>query len=189
MTGPPYGLNSGAHWQQPRLDTSSPGPPNTQKPNHTLGIVAISLAAVAILVSVGSSFLPARFDDSAARDTPAVEYSAEQQSKATAAVCEARLLVNEAGDVSGGKTSDDPDMRFAIAINIRVAGTLSGDYLATVLEQNPATPEDLASSVQKLIAAYSKITLLQLADASQERLEPIYEELDSSDAEVAQECE
>ncbi|BBY85156.1 hypothetical protein MTOK_09380 [Mycolicibacterium tokaiense] len=61
--------------------------------------------------------------------------------------------------------------------------------MATVLEQNPATPVDLASSAQKLIAAYSKITLLQLADAGQERLEPIYEELDSADAEVAQECE
>ncbi|BBY85155.1 hypothetical protein MTOK_09370 [Mycolicibacterium tokaiense] len=117
MTGSPYGVNSEAHWQQPRLDTSVPGPPSSQKPNRTLGIAAVTLAAVALVVSVGSWFLPARFDDSAARDTPAVQYSAEQQSKATAAVCEARLLVNEAGDVSGGKTSDDPDMRFTIAMS------------------------------------------------------------------------
>jgi hypothetical protein len=153
-------------------------------------VTCLVSSLLAIVIAVGSWFRPADSSDdtgTAAESRPT--YTPEELESATAAVCDARALAGKAGSVAGGKTSEDPDMRFVVAINSRLASAVSADYLTYVLSQNPATPDSLSSPVRRIIEALNEITLLNLADSEQSALEPLYKKLDDADLEAAQECE
>ncbi|MGB3483794.1 MAG: hypothetical protein WBB07_16465 [Mycobacterium sp.] len=151
-------------------------------------MTAISLGAIALAVSTGSWFRPTdgRYQPS---PTAAVGPSEQEINTAVTKVCNARTLVNEAGAVAGSKFSDDPNMKFIIAINTRLSSIASADYLNSTLDQNPAAPETLQESIRELISVYGEMTLLHLSDADQERLERVYQKLDDVDATVGRACE
>lgn len=150
-------------------------------------IAAVTLALIAIALAIAAWSRPTSDNSPPVVSEP--QFSREEAAKAKAAVCESRILVNEAGSVAGGKISEDPEMKFVLAINIRLSSVAAADYMSAVLELNPAAPKSLSDSTRQLIAAYGRLNLLQMADATEQRLEPAYKYLDFADSEVAKACE
>lgn len=189
MSGPPFGVPPGGTWQPP------PSPINFEPPSRTpktglSTVLCLVISTLAIAIAIGSWFKPSgsEVDQSTEADSTSAQTVADAK-RATTAVCSARELAGKAGAVAGGKTSDDPNMRFVVAVNSRLASAVSADYLAYILDQNPDTPPALSTPIGRVIESLNEITLLNLADSDESALEPIYKKLDDADAEAARECE
>jgi hypothetical protein len=101
---------------------------------------------IAIALAVGGWFRPAAQAAAPPVDA-APTYSDQQVADAKKAVCAAHDLVNRATLGAGTQKSDDPTTQLVIAVNVRLAGSLSAQYFQTKLDQYPATPADLSAAV------------------------------------------
>jgi hypothetical protein len=186
MTGSPYGVTPGGHWPPPATPPQLATSTGKKRPGYT-SVLALILAALAVVVAVASWFRPAP-ESSPSADEQRPAYSADQTAKAVRAICDARKQGYEASAVAGNKTSANPDLQFAIAINVRLSSVAAADYLMLQLDNHPATPPELAESAEALARAYIDMTLLHLSDASPQDLEPAYSRLDAADAKVIESC-
>jgi hypothetical protein len=118
----------------------------------------------------------------------APKYTEQQIADSKKALCAAHDLANRVNQAAGTKTSDDPTLKYSIAINIRLAGTAMADYMLAVLDANPATPDDFADSVRQFAMASEETSLLQMADGTEAELDVVYKKLDAAEAKVAEAC-
>ncbi|WP_197382900.1 hypothetical protein [Mycolicibacterium mengxianglii] len=186
MNDSPYGVKPGGPWQPP-IPYAPPGPP-WHRPSRiplvvsVVGVpIAIALAAASWFRASGGESLPVATDSSS-------QHSEQEVAAAKKAICDARNMGYEASAVAGNKTSDDPNIQFVIAVNVRLSSIASAEYLQLQIDKHPAAPPALAAAARDLALAYTNMTLFHLSDASDEKLKPAYAELDAADAKVIQAC-
>jgi hypothetical protein len=190
MTDSHYGVTPGGAWPPPGPPAgplSSWSPP-VPKQSRAPVIISLVVALIAIAVAIGAWFKPSDRDAATPPSDPTPQYSDQQIADAKKAVCGAHDLVYRATTYSGTQKSDDPALQLIIAVNIRLTSSLSAQYFQTKLDQYPATPPDLAAAMRELVATNQEMALLQIANASKDELEPIYQSFDAADARVIQAC-
>lgn len=159
-------------------------PPGPGAPSRIPTIVAIVLAVIAIAVGIGAWFKPAPEPEAPAAKT----YSEQEVADAKKAVCDAFDQTQQTLKVTGGKTGDNPTASFIVAVNSRIAIQTVSTYLRSVVENEPATPKELSDKVMLLADSYRTILLKQMAEVSQQELEPLYDALDKSVGDVTEAC-
>jgi hypothetical protein len=124
------------------------------------------ITLVAVGAAVAAWLRPIPHETSATPAAPT--YSEQQVSDAKAKVCAAYEKVRRASDMNANrKASDDPTSQLAVAVNDRQIYDAGSAYLMTTLNDEPATPPDLAAEVRNLADLFQVITLNFLAsDAS-----------------------
>ena len=103
-------------------------------------------------------------------------------------MCDAYRKVFAAINEAGGRSSDDQNLNFTIAVNTRLAILANSSYLKQKLAENPATPSELAQSLKDMSDAYDEILLAQLASAPESTFKPLNDKLDAADATAARVC-
>lgn len=186
MTGSPYGVTPGGSWQPPPPNPPVGSPP-ASKQSRTLVIVSLATALIAIAVAVGAWFRPTN-NNAAPLSEPTPLFSEEDEKQATATVCDAYTKVRDAITTAGGQNSDDPDTRFIIAINARLAIHANASYLRQALADNPALPQEIARIFREMASAYDEILMGQLAAAPSDSFGEVNAKLDATDAEAAEAC-
>jgi hypothetical protein len=89
---------------------------------------------------------------------------------------------------AGGQTSDDPNVRFIIAVNARLTIHANSSFLRQALVENPALPEETARIFRDMASAYDEILMGQLSDAPTDSFESVNAKLDSTDVEAEEVC-
>ena len=144
-------------------------PPAHKRPSQWLALVALALALLAIGVACGAWFRPLPGNNSAA----AQNYTSQQVTDAKSKICTAFTKVDSA--VRATSTRDkgsDYATQLASAVNVRQALVAGSQYLSRVLNEEPATPADLASNIRSLVNSYQLLTIELLADASDAEKSP-----------------
>jgi hypothetical protein len=189
MTDSPYGVTPGGAWPPPGPPAGPPPvwPPAAPKQSRAPVIFSLVVALIAIAVAIGAWFRPANHEAAPPADQT-TKFSDQQITDAKKAICAAHDLVNRATLAAGTQKSDDPATQLVIAVNVRLAGSLSAQYFQTKLDQFPATQEDLAAAVRQLILTNQDIALLQIANAPHDEIASNYPTLDSTDSKVSEIC-
>jgi hypothetical protein len=117
---------------------------------------AITLIAVGAAIAAWLRPMP-----EAKSDTPSPPAYTEQQiADAKSKVCNAYDKALKTSSVNAARTAgDDPNSQLLIAVNMRQVFVVSSIYLSRTLAEEPATPNDLASEVKKLVDLYQVVTL------------------------------
>jgi hypothetical protein len=153
-------------------------------PSRVPVIVAIVVALLALALAAASWFRPTH------EETPATpQYSEQQIADAKKNLCAAYNTMYPAIKSAGSLSSEDPNQKFMISINTRLAFNSSADYLLAAVSQNPAGPSHLLDATRGLAISYQQIILAQTATAPQEQLKPMYEKADGNVNSIKQECE
>lgn len=104
-------------------------------------------------------------------------------------MCAAHTLIDRATRTAASRTSDDPNVRGLLSLNVRVGATVSATYLRATVDQNPAAPQDLIEAVEDVAISFNNGTLLQISEASQPELDEVFARLDAADLRVTRACE
>jgi len=123
-----------------------------------------------------------------AQNELAAQPSEDQIADAKKALCDAHAFVDRATQTAGRQTSDDPAVKAAVAVNIRLTSTLSASYLLSELQLNPSAPPELEKAVRKLAKAYQETTLTHISDAPETEIDAVYARLDLADSKVDEAC-
>jgi hypothetical protein len=103
-------------------------------------------------------------------------------------MCGAYDQVRAAITTAGGQTSDDPNVRFIIAVNARLAIDANARYLRQSLADNPALAPATAQIFRDMAAAYDEILLGQLAGVPSNSFDEVNAKLDGTDAQAVEAC-
>ena len=177
MSNTPYGGTPAG--QTPWMPQGFP----SQNPSPVPMIVALVLSLLALALAGAAWFRPTR---SAAPEAP--QYSAEQIADAKKNLCDAYDVVYRAAQRAGTATSDDPNQKYMVALNVRLVFNTSADHLFTVVNNNSAAPADLLNSTKLLASTYQKIVLGQSGDAPKEEMDANYADVDNADRSIKAAC-
>lgn len=148
-----------------------------------------AILGVALLVTLGVAivgwFRPVPAKPPAAA-TP--RYSSQQVADAKTRVCAAYEKVHHAVGLTSSRSSDDPTLHLAIATSGRQALDVGGNYLSTMLGQEPATPPDLAAAIRKLANTFQELTVDYLAEVSDSELDPLLRTSDQVSSTIESLC-
>jgi hypothetical protein len=142
-------------------------------------VIAIALGVVALLRPAAQAAAPAEV---------APQYSEQQVADAKKTVCSDYDKVFKAVTATGAQRSDDPNLKFVISLDVRLATQFGSNFLRNSLADNPASPSDVADAVRDLISTWDKIILAQIGGAQESELTPSYAELDSAGDKIRQVC-
>jgi hypothetical protein len=103
--------------------------------------------------------------------TPAA-YTGQQVADAKTKVCAAYDKVHSAVKASSARDEGtDPTAQLAFALNGRQALLAGSEYLRTVLSAEPATPNDLATTVRKLTDVFQELVVDYLNGMNESQME------------------
>lgn len=146
-------------------------------------IIATLLALTALAVAIAGWFKPTQ------TDTPtAPQYSEQQIADANRNVCAAYDLGFRASSRAGTSSSEDPNQKYMIAINTRLAFNTAADYLTNELSQNPTAAPNVVHAVRNLVRTYHRIILAQIAEVQNDQLQLLYQDIDRDDIAVKNAC-
>lgn len=151
-------------------------------------LVGIAVGLIGIAVGIASWLRPIEQVDSQPQDSAKL-FTEQQGQEAKARVCEAHSLIDRATRSAASRTSDDPNVRGLLSLNVRLGATVSAAYLRATVDQNPAAPQDLLDAVEELALTFNNGTLLQISEASQAELDEVFARLDQADAKVTRACQ
>lgn len=163
------------------------GPRLSQRRVHVPGIIAIVVTVFALAVPMAACSRPTAAPTPAAPATP--QFTEQQVGDAKKAVCDAYEMVYRAVEKAGTTISEDPNQKYMIGLNTRLAFNTSADYLLSTLMQNPAIQSDLSDAVHKVVVSYQRMVLAQTADSSKDKLDSVYAEVGDTDAALKTACE
>jgi len=149
--------------------------------------VPVAIAVVVSLLALGmaaAAFFKPRHDSAPA--TP--QYSDQQVAEAKKNMCDAYSEMYKGIQGAGSLTSDDPNQKFMIAMNTRLAFNTAADYLTLVLQENPAAPFEVSHSARGLAAAYQRLVLARSAQAERPAVDSIGQEINESESALVQAC-
>jgi hypothetical protein len=146
-------------------------------------IIAIVVALLALAVAAASWFRPTH---EATPSTP--QYSEQQVADAKKNLCDAYSAAIRAINSAGSVGSEDPNLKFILAINTRVAFNTAADYLQSAAELNPAAPSNLLDETQLLAASYQSMVLAQISQAPKDELDPLYSAIDPHESAIKEAC-
>jgi hypothetical protein len=151
------------------------------------GFVAIVIAVLALALAMAACSRPTPAPAPAAPPTP--QFTEQQVAEAKQNLCDAYKTMFRAIEKAGTVTSEDPNERYMLALNIRLAFNTAADYLLGELSQNPAAPSDLIDATRQLARSYQRMVLTQTARAPQEDLDAVYREADPAEAAIKRDCQ
>lgn len=151
-----------------------PGPPPwpaapsvPRRGASVLGVVGSVLGLLGLIAGVGAWLRPLPTAESSAP-----VYSEEQVADAKKAVCEAYGEFNQALTATSNRDGgEDPTARLAVAVNIRLALYVGGDYLLKALDAHPATPPSLGEPIKGIASAYQQAAIKQLGEVPRKELD------------------
>jgi hypothetical protein len=121
---------------------------------------AITLVAVA--AAVAAWLRPVPNAPQAAAHTPT--FSDERVAEAKSKICAAYEKIHRASYTNSGRSGGtDPTAQLAVALNERQIYEAGSAYLFTTLNNEQATPPDLAAAARKLANVFQVLTLDNLA--------------------------
>lgn len=158
-------------------------PAPVQKASQVPVIIAIVISLLALGLAAAAFFKP-KHDD-----TPAApQYSEQQVADAKKNLCDAYADMDKAIRYAGSLTSEDPNQKFMISLNIRLAFNSAADHLLAAAGLHPEGPEKLLASIKNLAVTYQKIVLAQTAVAPEDEMKPLYGAADASVDSIKQAC-
>lgn len=178
MSQPPYGPPAGpAPWP-------GQGQPAPKGPSRLPAIIAIAIALVAVAVAAAAWFRPAPEPEAPAPKT----YSAQEVADAEKAVCEAFAQTETALDTNNRRAAGNSADDLAVIANTRIAIHAASTLLSLTLNNEPATPKELASRVADLARQYQSMLLDQISEKDTGELNSQYHTTDLLVARVSQAC-
>ena len=150
-------------------------------------MVALAVAFIAIVVAIGSWFRQPDDNNQPSID-PVSKYSEQESAQAKKTMCEAYTKTTDALEEASGTTSEDPNVKYMIAVNIRLAIHANASYLREALLANPATPPELAQIFHNIASSYDEILMAQLAGTPAESFDRMNADLDKADADATEAC-
>ena len=179
MSDSPYGgMPAGPTPRIPQGQLPSNGPSRVPL------IIAIVVALLALALAAAAWFRPAPDPTPAAH-----QYSDQQVADAKKNLCDAYATMLRAIKGAGALSSEDPNQKFMLALNTRMAFNTAADYLVSEASINPAAPSNLLDDSRNLARAYQQMVLAHTADAPKEEIDAIYGEMDSGEAAIKKTCE
>jgi hypothetical protein len=92
-------------------------------------------------------------------------FTSEQVADAKSKVCASFEKADSAVKAASARDKGpDYATQLATAVNVRQSLTAGSQYLLTILNEEPATPSDLASNIRSLANAYQLLTIQLLSD-------------------------
>ena len=146
-------------------------------------IIAIVIAVIAVAVAIGAWFRPVPKPEVPAAKT----YSDQEVADAKKAVCDAYGKAFNALTVNSRQT-DDPNEALAVIANSRIAIHAAATYLMEMLNEQPATPAELAVPVSSLAKQYQSMLLDQIGNADRATLDADYHNADSLTSKISEVC-
>ncbi len=146
-------------------------------------IIAVVVSLLALALAAAAFFKPQH------DATPAApQYSDQQVADAKKNVCDAYTLMHRAITDAGSLSSEDPNQKFMISLNTRLAFSTAADHLLAAADRYPEAPSSLLDASRSLAFSYQRIVLAQTATAPHAELEPLYTESDKAVAQVEKDC-
>ncbi|MCV7228290.1 hypothetical protein [Mycolicibacterium komossense] len=142
-------------------------------------VIAIALGVVALLRPAAQAAAPVE---------AAPQYAEQQVARAKTTICDDYDKAFKTVSAAGSLPTDDPTLKFAIPVNVRLATQFSANYLRNALSQNEATPSDLAAAAQKLPSTWDEVVLAQIPGSQNDDLSPTFTRLEAAGDKVMQAC-
>jgi hypothetical protein len=150
-----------------------------------LTVAALLLAVIATSVAVVGWFYPHKSASSAPT------YTDQQTKEAKKHTCETFKLV-EHEVVRSNRLKLPPDSgpigQFAVGVNARMAFYSGGAFLRDRVSQEPATPPDLANSVNSLGSSLEELAIAYLAGSADFALDEMRQSLDEKFKKTIEMC-
>jgi hypothetical protein len=195
-SGPHYGPGAGGfpaghgptpptgrtQWPSPAVAPPRPG----RLP--TLAVLVIALVGVGAGVSAWFRPIP---NNNLSTATPTVAYTAQQADDAKSTVCTAYSTVNKVVTANTHRTNPAPgDEVGSLATGIYGPVSLydGGNYLLRALDDEPATPQDLAKSIKSLSKTLQKLAMVDLAGEPDSVRDALRHDVDSDVAVIEGLC-
>jgi len=131
------------------------------RPSRWPALIALSVALVALAVSIVGWFRPASHNNEpSAKPT----YTDQQIASAKAAVCTAFGNVDHALNLADARSngSSDPTAQLSVATSTRQVLDAGSRYLLAKLSEQPATAPELAAAIRKQANAYQDVVIAYL---------------------------
>jgi len=158
-------------------------PSPVQKASRATAIIAVVVSLLALALAAAAFFKPQH------DATPAApQYTDQQVADAKKNVCDAYSEMYKGIQGAGSLTSDDPNQKFMIAMNTRLAFNTAADYLTLALQESPAAPSEVSHSARGLAVAYQRLVLARSAQAEQPVVDSIGQEINESESALVQAC-
>ncbi|MFN8101661.1 MAG: hypothetical protein U0Q20_08705 [Mycobacterium sp.] len=158
-------------------------PAPVQKASRLPVIIAVVVSLLALGMAVAAFFKPQQ--DSA---PAAPQYSDQQVADAEKNLCDAYKLTSRALQTAGNTTSEDPNQKYMLALNTRLAFNTSADFLQDESAQQVAAPSALLDEFRSLIHSYRKMVLILTTDVTKDDHDSIFAEVDSHEVSIQKEC-
>ena len=131
-----------------------------------------AVLVVALLVTLGVAIV-GWFRPMPYKPPAAPTYSEKQVADAKAKVCAAFGSVHQAVRSNFARDQGaDPNQQLLVAVAGQQALLAGSAYLQTTLEEEPATPSDLAAAVRKLIDVFQSLTVDYLNGRGSPEVDP-----------------
>lgn len=158
-------------------------PAPVQKASQVPVIIAIVVSLLALGLAAAAFFKP-KHDDAPA----APQYSEQQVADAKKNLCDAYKLSINAIQTAGRTTSEDPNQKYMLALNTRLAFNTAADYLANESSTQIAAPSALLDQFHSLVGTYRKMVLILTTEAAKADTDAIFAEVDSHESAIQKEC-
>jgi hypothetical protein len=174
------GLNRSLAVEAPRIDNDNapptdrydshvsnppvqPWPPLPMAKRRRWPLIVLAMAQLAIAtIAIAAWFRPMPTN----KPSPTQSFTEQQMTEAKSKVCAAFNKVHNAVNITSARDRGaDYTTQLASAVNARQALVAGSQYLLTTLNNEPATPVDLAKEIRNLTNAYQLLTVDLLAEA------------------------
>ncbi|OBJ30398.1 MULTISPECIES: hypothetical protein [Mycolicibacter] len=162
-----------------RRPAPTPAPAPAQSSTGPL-LIAAAVGLVAGLIGGGA--VAALWPSGGSSAGGSAKFSSEQVNDAKKDVCGAVVLARQAVANNMHMKNPDPEnpvAQLAVAANARLSLTAGAAYLRGRLEADPATPQDIVDSTQKMAGALERLNLSYLVGQPNTEREQLGHDLDS----------
>jgi len=147
-------------------------------------IAALVVSLLALALAAAACFKPTH--DDAAPAMP--QYSDQQVADAKKNVCDAYQTMYKALQGAASLSSNDPNEKFMLAINARLAFNTAADYLIMTSSENPAAPSELLNSARNLAISYQKLVLARTSQPTGDEIDTVNSGIREAEASLIQAC-
>ena len=169
---------------EPETDTSPKKRvpfPHWQTSSPWVTLAALAIAVIAVALAIAAWFRPA----------PSPSFNDQQTAQAKTHVCSTYTAVRKGVVINthlANPVPNDPIGQFAVAANARLALLGGGGYLRDRLAAEPAAPGDLAKAVDSMADTIEQLGTGYLADAPNDVLDPLRNNLNSQITQINKLC-
>ncbi|BBY33055.1 hypothetical protein BST33_14120 [Mycolicibacter minnesotensis] len=164
----------------PERRRSIPAPAPAAAPSTIVPLLIA--AAVALVAGLLGGAAVAAFWHPSSGSSSGGKFSAQQADDAKKNVCDAVVMARQAVANNMHMKNPDPEnpiAQLAVAANARLSLTAGAAYLRGRLDAEPATPEDVVESTEKMAGALERLNLSYLVGQPNSEREQLGHDLDN----------